>query len=57
MDDTTFEIYEIIVTVFLMIDQADRVRFFKKIFLVANIILDIVFKIFFFTLRDVNINF
>ena len=38
-------------------DQADRVRFFKETFLVANVSLDMVFGILFFTLNDADVDF
>ena len=38
-------IYRIIVTVFMVIDKANRVRFFKKTFLVANVSPEVVFMI------------
>lgn len=40
-----------------MTDQAKKIRFFKKIFLVGNVSLKVVFEIFFFTLNDINIDF
>ena len=54
---TTFEIYEMVVAAFSVIDQVDRVRFFEKTFLVANVSLDVVFGMFFLTLSDADINF
>lgn len=43
--------------IFLVIDQAKKVRLFEKIFLVANISLDVVFEILFLNLSDANIDF
>ena len=43
--------------VFSVSDQADKVRFFKEIFLVANISLDVVLDIFFLTLNGANVDF
>ena len=40
-----------------MTDQANKIRFFEKIFLVANISLDIVFGMPFFILSDADIDF
>ena len=49
--------YGIIVTAFLVTDNANRVRFFKKTFLVAKISLKVVLGMSFFTLSDANIDF
>lgn len=49
--------YKIIVIVFLIIDKANYVRFYKKAFLVANISLEVVFGVFFFILSSVNVDF
>lgn len=57
IDYIVFETYEIIVAVFSVIDQANKVKFFEKIFLMANISSDIVFEMFFLTINDANINF
>lgn len=46
-----------VVIVFLVIDQANIIKFFEKTFLVANISLNMVFGMSFFILSDVNINF
>ena len=46
-----------VVAAFWVTDQANRVRFFEEIFLVANISLDMVFGIFFLTLSNVDIDF
>ena len=43
--------------IFLIINQADKIKFFKTTFLVANISLRIVFEIFFPILNNANINF
>ena len=50
-------IYVIIVLAFLVTDKMDRVRFFDKTFLVANVSPEVVFRIFFFTLSDADIDF
>ena len=57
IDGTTLETYEIVVAAFSVTDQADRVRLFKKTFLVVNVSLDVVFGMLFFTLNSANINF
>lgn len=46
-----------VIAAFLIIDQVKKVKFFEKSFLIANISLDVVFKIFFLTLNDTNIDF
>ena len=57
IDSTTFKTYKIVITVFLVINYANRVKVFEKTFLVANVSLDMVFKILFFTLKGANIDF
>ena len=42
INGNTLETYRIVVAAFLVTDQADKVRFFEKTFLVANISPDIV---------------
>ena len=57
IDGTTFETYKMVVAALLIINQADRTRFFEKIFLVAYISPDMVFGMLFFTLSNSDINF
>ena len=57
IDDTIFKTYKIVVAVFSVINCINKIRFFKKIFLVANISLDVIFKILFLTLNGANIDF
>ena len=57
IDSTIFEIYKIVIVVFLITNQANKVRFFKKIFLIINISPDEVFGMLFLTLSDADINF
>ena len=57
IDGTIFKTYEIVVAVFSVIDWADRVRFFEKTFLMANVSPNMVFGIFFFIPNSANINF
>ena len=40
-----------------MIDKANRVKFFKKNFMVANVSLEVVFGMLFFTLSCVDVDF
>ena len=46
-----------VVAAFSITDQADRVRFFEKTFLVANISPDIVLGILFLTFSSADVNF
>ena len=57
IDGTTFETYGMVVAAFLMTDQISRIRFFEETFLVANVSLDVVFRILFFTMSDADVNF
>ena len=51
------ETYGIVVAVFLVINQANKIKFFEEIFLVANVSLDVVLEILFFTLNGANVDF
>ena len=57
IDGTTLETYAMVVAAFLVTDQANRVKLFEKIFLVANVSSDVVLGMPFFTLNGANINF
>ena len=57
IDGTTLETYRMVIAVFSVSDQANKVRFFKEIFLVANVSLDVVLEMLFLTLSGANINF
>ena len=57
IDGTTFETFKIVVTAFLVTDQANRIGFFEEIFFVINISLDVVLGMLFFTLSNANIDF
>ena len=46
MKDITFEINKMIIAVFVVINQADKVRFFEKTFLIISISLNITLKIY-----------
>ena len=54
---TTFETYRIVVAALSVTDQANRVRFFEKIFLVANVSPDVVLGVLFLILSGADINF
>ena len=53
----TLETYEIMVAVFSVTDQANRVKFFEETFLVTNISPDVVLGMPFLTLSYANIDF
>ena len=57
IDGTTLETYGMVVAVFSVTDQANRVKFFEETFLVVNISPDIVLGMFFLTLSSANIDF
>ena len=57
IDGTTLETYKMVVAAFSVTNQADRVRFFEEIFLVANVSLDVVFGMLFLTLSGADVNF
>ena len=57
IDNTTLNIYEMVVAAFLVMDKANWVRFFEETFLVANISPKVVFGMLFLTLNGVNVNF
>ena len=57
IDDTTLETYGMMVAAFSVTDQADRVRFFEEIFLVANVSPDVVLGMPFLTLNGANVDF
>ena len=42
---------------FSVVDKANRVRFVKEIFLVANVSLEVVFEIAFLTLSNTDVDF
>ncbi len=57
INGTTLETYEIVVSTFLVSDKDKRERFFKESFLLADIKLDIVLKMPFLTMNNLDINF
>ena len=46
-----------VVAAFSVTDQTKKIKFFEKIFLMANVSPDVVFGMPFFTLNDINIDF
>ena len=57
IDSTTLEIYRMLVAAFSVTDQADRIRFFEEIFLIANVSPDVVLGMPFLILSDADIEF
>ena len=57
IDGTTLNTYGMVVTVFSITDKANRVRFFEKSFLVANVSLKVVLGMPFLILSSANVNF
>ena len=57
IDGTTFETYGMVVAAFSVTDQANKVRFFEKTFLVANVSPDVILGMLFLTLSSANIDF
>ena len=56
-DSITLDTFGMVVAAFSLIDKANQVKFFKEIFLVANVGLEEVFEIFFLTLSGADVNF
>lgn len=56
IDGTILNTYKIVVIAFLVTDKANQVRFFEKKFLMANVSLEVVLKIFFLTLSGINMD-
>ena len=56
IDGTTLDTYGVINAVFSMTDKTNRVRFFKKTFLVANVSPEVVFDIPFLTLSGADVD-
>ena len=57
INGTIIETFEIVIVAFLVTDQANKIKFFEKTFLVANISSNMVLGMFFFILNSTNINF
>ena len=49
--------YKMVVAAFLVVDKANRVKFFEDIFLVANVSPKVVLRMPFFTLSSANVDF
>ena len=57
IDGTTLETYGIVVAVFSVTDQANRVKFFEETFLVANVSPDVVLRMPFLILSGADVDF
>ena len=57
IDGTMLDTYGIVVTTFSVTDKANQVKFFEETFLVANVSLEIVLKMPFFTLNGADVDF
>ena len=57
IDSIMLDTHEIVVVVFSVVDKANRVRFFEKTFLVANVSLEVVFGMSFLTLSNADVDF
>ena len=57
IDNIILDTYEMVVIAFLVMDKANRVRFFEESFLVANVSPRIIFVMFFLTMSSVDIDF
>ena len=57
INDTTLDIYKMVVAAFLVTDKINKVKFFEEIFLMANICPEVIFKMFFLTLSNADVDF
>ena len=57
IDGTTVKTYEMVVAAFSVTDQADKVRFLEKIFLIVNISPEVVLAMLFLILNGADVNF
>lgn len=57
IDNSNLETFEIIISAFLDTDKANRVQFFENTFLLGNVSIDMILKILFLTLSNVDIRF
>ena len=57
IDNTTWKIYGIVVSIFSMSDKDGKEKFFEKNFLLADVNLDIILKMLFLIMSNANINF
>ena len=57
INSTALETYGIMLAVFSVTDLANKIMFFEKTFLVANVSPDMVLRMPFLTLNDADVNF
>ena len=57
IDGTMLDTFGMVVVAFSVMDKANQVRLFEKIFLVPNVSPEIVFRMPFLTLSDANVDF
>lgn len=57
IDGIMLDIYRMVVVAFSMMDKANQVRFLEETFLLDNVSLEVVPKMFFLTLSSVDVDF
>ena len=57
IDGTILKTYKIIVSTFSVLDKDSKERFFEENFLLAHVKLDIILKMLFLTMNNIDINF
>ncbi len=57
IDDTTLKTYEMVVSIFSLLDKDGKEWFFEESFLLTKVKLDVIFRIFFLIMSNANINF
>lgn len=57
IDSIMLNTYKIVVVDFLILNKVNKIKFFKKPFLMTNVILEVIFRVFFLTLSIADINF
>ena len=57
INSAILETYKIVIAALSVIDQVNKVRFFEKNFLMANVSLDVILEMFFLTSSSANVNF
>ena len=57
IDDTTLKTYKIIISTFSMSNKDRKIKFLKKNFLLVDVKSNVVFKMLFLTINNIDINF
>lgn len=57
IDGSSLETYKMIIALFFVDDKDIKIRFFEKIFLLADITINDVFVMLFFTLNNIEVKF